>query len=88
MPWFVKIEAGLVDKATFDQYVPAHKEYVKALIDKGYKAKTGYWARKGGGMMLFEADSMEEAQAIVSADPLVINGCVNYQLHEWKIVLE
>jgi uncharacterized protein YciI len=88
MPWFVKIEAGLVDKATFDQYVPAHKEYVKALIDKGHKAKTGYWARKGGGMMLFEADSTEEAQAIVSADPLVINGCVNYQLHEWKIVLE
>jgi uncharacterized protein YciI len=38
--------------------------------------------------MLFEADSIEEAQAIVSADPLVINGCVSYELHEWKIVLE
>lgn len=88
MPWFVKIEAGQVDKPTFDQYVPAHAAYVKDLIDKGHKAKTGYWAQRGGGMMLFEAASMDEAQAIVAADPLVVNGCVSYQIYEWKIVVE
>lgn len=88
MPWFVKIETGKVDKAIFDKYVPAHKAYVQALIDKGHQAKTGYWARKGGGMMLFEASSMDEAQAIVLADPLIDNGCVTYQLFEWRIVVE
>ena len=88
MPWFVKIETGKVDKATFDKYVPAHKAYVQQLIAKGHKAKTGYWARKGGGMMLFEAESMDEAQAIVTADPLIQNDCVNYQLFQWQIVLE
>ncbi|OUL24796.1 hypothetical protein BV372_28710 [Nostoc sp. T09] len=88
MPWFVKIEAGKVDKPTFDQHVPAHKAYVQDLISKGHKAKTGYWAEFGGGMMLFEAGSMEEAKAIVALDPLVKNGCVNYQLHEWRIVME
>ena len=88
MPWFVKIEIGKVDKAIFDQYVPDHKAYVQALIDKGHQAKTGYWAQKGGGMMLFEASSMDEAQAIVLADPLIDNGCVTYQLFEWRIVVE
>ena len=88
MPWFVKIETGKVDKAIFDQYVSAHKAYVQELIDKGHRAKTGYWAQKGGGMMLFEASSMDEAQAIVLADPLIDNGCVTYQLFEWRIVLE
>ncbi len=88
MPWFVKIEAGKVDKHSFDQYVPAHKAYVQDLIAKGHKARTGYWAEFGGGMMLFEAKSMDEAQAIVALDPLVKNGCVNYQLHEWRIVME
>jgi uncharacterized protein YciI len=83
MPWFVKIETGKVD-----QYVPAHKSYVKELITKGHKAKTGYWSQKGGGMMLFEAESMDEAQAIVGADPLVHNDCVSYQLFEWQIVVE
>ena len=39
-------------------------------------------------MMLFEAASMDEAQAIVLADPLVQNDCVSYQLFEWRIVVE
>jgi uncharacterized protein YciI len=88
MPWFVKIETGKVDKPTFDQYIPAHKAYVQDLIAKGHQAKTGYWAGFGGGMMLFEAQSMDEAQAIVALDPLIQNGCVNYQLYEWRIVME
>ncbi|MBW4510942.1 MAG: YciI family protein [Scytonematopsis contorta HA4267-MV1] len=88
MPTFVKIEEGKVDKPTFDQYVPAHKAYVQELIAKGHKARTGYWAVRGGGMMIFEAASMKEAEAIVAADPLIMNGCVNYQLYEWRIILE
>jgi len=50
--------------------------------------KTGYWAYKVSDIMLFEVLSMDEAQAIVLADPLVENGCVTYQLFEWRIVME
>jgi len=88
MPWFVKIETGIVDKPTFDQYVPAHKAFVQNLIHQGHKARTGYWKQRGGGMLLFEAGSMAEAQAIVAEDPLIKNGCVEYQLYEWCIVTE
>ena len=88
MPWFVKIEKGVVDKSTFDQSVPAHQAYVRVLIAKGHQAKTGYWAERGGGMLLFWAESLAEAEAIVTQDPLVQNGCVKYELHEWKIVVE
>ncbi|XFA74308.1 YciI family protein [Thermosynechococcaceae cyanobacterium Okahandja] len=86
MPWFVKIERGIVDKHTFDQYVPAHRAYVRQLIAAGHQARTGYWAERGGGMMLFEATSMAAAKAIVEADPLVQHQCVEYELHEWCIV--
>lgn len=88
MPWFVKIEKGIVDKSTFDQFVPAHKAYVEHLIAAGHQAKTGYWGELGGGMMLFQARDRQEAEAIVSQDPLIKNGCVDYQLHEWCIVVE
>jgi uncharacterized protein YciI len=88
MPWFVKIEKGLVDKPIFDQYVPAHKAYVRSLIEKGHQAKTGYWAQRGGGMLMFQAASLDEAEAIVAQDPLVQNGCVDYQLYEWCVVVE
>jgi uncharacterized protein YciI len=88
MPWFVKIEKGIVDKATFDQFVPAHKRYVQQLIDRGHQAKTGYWAEFGGGMLLFHAANRQEAEAIVAADPLIKHHCVTYELHEWRIVVE
>lgn len=88
MPLFVKIEKGIVEKKIFDKYISAHKEYVLDLIAKGHKARTGYWAELGGGMLQFEAESWEQAQAIVAKDPLIVNNCVTYELHEWRIVIE
>lgn len=88
MPWFAKIESGIVEKSIFDRHIPAHKAYVRDLIEKGHQARSGYWARRGGGMMIFQAESMEEAKAIVDRDPLVRNGCVEYELYEWCVVVE
>jgi hypothetical protein len=78
MPWFVKIEKGIVNKAVFDQHVPAHKAFVQGLIDKGHEAKTGYWAERGGGMLLFKAADLDEARAIVQQGPLIDSCFVNY----------
>ncbi len=88
MPWFAKIERGIVDKASFDRHVPAHKAYVQRLIQSGHRARTGYWATQRGGMMIFEATSLGEAEKIVAQDPLIEQGCVKYDLYEWKIVME
>ncbi|PIG92664.1 YciI family protein [Gloeocapsopsis sp. IPPAS B-1203] len=88
MPWFVKIEKGIVEKPEFDQHIPAHKAYVKELIANGHQARSGYWAQRGGGMMIFQAESLEEAKAIVAKDPLIQNGCVQYQLYQWQVVVE
>ena len=88
MAWFVKIERGIVDKPRFDQFVRAHIDYVNGLIEKGHQARSGYWAERGGGMLIFQADSMEEAKSLVEADPLIANNCVEYELHEWCIVAE
>jgi len=88
MLWFVKIARGLVDKATFDQHVPAHKTYVQQLIESGHQARTGYWVEQRGGMLIFSAVSMEAAEAIIAPDPLIKHGCADYDLHEWRIVVE
>ncbi|MEB3209863.1 MAG: YciI family protein [Leptolyngbyaceae bacterium] len=88
MPWFVKIETGIVEKAVFDQHVPAHTAFVQTLIEKGHEAKTGYWRERGGGMLLFKASDLAEAKSIVAEDPLVKAGCVTFELHEWVIVKE
>ncbi|NJM65733.1 MAG: hypothetical protein HC851_08790 [Acaryochloris sp. RU_4_1] len=81
MAWFVKIERGIVDKKTFDQYVSAHVAYVQSLA--GHRAKTGYWRDSAGGMLIFEAATPEEALRLVQHDPLIKNHCVEFELHEW-----
>ena len=86
MAWFVKIERGIVNKAVFDQFVPAHKAYVLRLIAQGRCARTGYWRNAEGGMLLFQAESFDEAKALVEQDPLIQNQCVEYELHEWVLV--
>ena len=88
MPWFAKIEKGIVEKSIFDQYVPDHIAYVQKLIAKGHKAKSGYWGKLGGGMLIFEAPSMAEAEKIVAEDPLIKNNCVTYEIYQWCIVAE
>ncbi|MGB7251575.1 MAG: YciI family protein [Phormidesmis sp.] len=88
MAWFVKIERGIVDKPRFDQFVAAHVAYVNSLIKNGHQAQSGYWSERGGGMLVFTAESMLEAKAIVEADPLVANDCVHYELHEWCVVTQ
>lgn len=88
MPKFVKIEKGIVDKAIFDQNVPAHIEYIRSLNLCGHQAQTGYWGDFGGGMLIFEAENIKEAQEIIANDPLIKNKCVSYDLHEWKLVVD
>jgi uncharacterized protein YciI len=83
---FVKIEKGVVPKDEFDRHVPAHIAYVRALNAEGRNARTGYWEERGGGMMVFEAESREEAERIVANDPLVKNRCVEAELHRWITV--
>jgi uncharacterized protein YciI len=83
MPWFVKIEQGIVDKATFDQHVPAHQQYVQHLNEQGFCAQTGYWQDNPGGMLIFSAPNWATAQEIVNQDPLVMHQCVRYELHQW-----
>jgi uncharacterized protein YciI len=93
MAWFVKLEAGRVPKPAFDAVIPAHLAWLAELERRGHEPRSGYWAdrvgRQGdgaGGMLLFHAASWAEAEALVQTDPLIVQGCVTWTLHEWSVV--
>ena len=91
MPWYVKLEEGVVDRSRFDAVVPAHRRWLAALERDGHRPSSGYWADRAGrdgagGMLLFEAADWAEAEALVQSDPLVRHGCVRWWLHEWRLV--
>lgn len=93
MPWFVKLEEGVVERARFDRFLPDHLAWVRELERRGHQPSTGYWresiGRNGsgaGGMLLFQARDLAEAEAIVLSDPLIQSGCVSWIVHEWRVV--
>ena len=93
MPWFVKLEEGIVAKTKFDAVIPAHLVWLQTLAAAGHEPRSGYWAdRKGlngegaGGMLLFWALDWAEAQLLISTDPLIQQGCVRWSLHQWSLV--
>jgi uncharacterized protein YciI len=93
MRWFVKLEAGLVPKPQFDAVIPAHLAWLADLERKGHAPRSGYWAdrvgRSGegaGGMLVFCARDWAEAELLVQSDPLILEGCVDWTLHESAVV--
>ncbi|WP_082325769.1 YciI family protein [Synechococcus sp. GFB01] len=93
MAWFVKLEEGLVPKPRFDAVVPAHLAWLAELEGAGHRPISGYWAdRKGrsgdgaGGMLLFWASDWQQAMELVQQDPLILQGCVRWTLHQWQPV--
>jgi uncharacterized protein YciI len=91
LSWYVKTERFVPGKsfAEIAPHLEAHKAWVARLRAEGVSVTSGYRvdARTGkpggGGLMLLAAASAEEAEALVRSDPLVANGCVDWQVHGW-----
>jgi uncharacterized protein len=75
----------IVDRAIYEPYLPAHFEHLRELKACGALLLSGPFADRTGGLLLIQAASREEAEAIAQADPLVANKVDSYELREWLI---
>ena len=88
--WFVKTET-FKSSLSFPQIKPhleGHKEWVAGMRSDGASITSGYRVDAdgrpgGGGLMLFAAANYEAAEKLVLCDPLIANGCVDWQLNQW-----
>ncbi len=93
MPLYIKTERftdktlKLVPKVR-KEYLEKHRSWVKKLSMAGEKLSSGYLISKknepgGGGLLIIEASSFDEAQSLISQDPMITNNLVDWELHEW-----
>ncbi len=93
MSWFIKTEQftektlALLEKDR-RLIIDKHKSWVKNLKIQGKKISSGYLVNKskapgGGGLLIIEANSFEEAIAIIKEDPMITNNLVTWRLQEW-----
>jgi uncharacterized protein len=75
----------VVDRAIYEPHLPAHLAYLQSLKTRGALLLSGPFADRTGGMVVVNAASYAEAEAIAQADPLVANQVDSYELREWRI---
>jgi uncharacterized protein YciI len=76
------------DKEKIQSIRPAHRQYLTGLLQSGKLAAAGPFTDDSGALIVYEAGSPEEAEALVRGDPFCANGVfVRWQLRPWNTVM-
>ena len=66
---------------------PVHREYLASLYRRGRLVAAGPFTDDSGSLIVYQAESQEEADQLIRADPFAQNGIfVRYQMRPWNPV--
>jgi uncharacterized protein YciI len=67
---------------------PAHRQYLTSVFEQGMLVISGPFTDDRGGLMVYEAASAEEVEAIIAEDPFAKQGVfLSWELRPWNVVL-
>lgn len=75
----------MLDSEKNKELRPQHLDYLKKHIDAGHVFKCGPFTDGSGGMVIYIADSYDEAKELAEGDPYVSENVRSLDLREWKI---
>lgn len=84
MPYYVA-NLEMQDPSKNQEHRPAHLDYLKKLSDEGKVSYCGPFIDGSGGMVIYVADSYEEALELAQNDPYVVEKVRHLRLREWKM---
>lgn len=85
---FAAIIEYLQDKAKVDEIRPTHRQYLRGLKEKGQIAATGPFTDDSGALIIYEAATKEEAEALLKGDPFNQAGVfLKYVIRPWNPVM-
>jgi uncharacterized protein YciI len=77
------------DKAKIAEVRPVHRQYLASLKEKGQLAASGPFTDDSGALIIYEAASRDEAEALLQGDPFNKNCIfVTYQIRPWNTVID
>ena len=88
---FVILSKGGATAEQIGAVLPQHLEYMIGLEKKGVLFASGplsaaQSAPAGDGLTILRASSAEEARAIASTDPFVVNKLRTFEVREWTVM--
>lgn len=67
---------------------PSHRDYLRGLVEQGRLLHAGPFADDSGSLIVYEATSADEVQAILNDDPFSKEGIITDSvIREWNRVL-
>ena len=76
------------DQVLVEQHRPVHRAYLAKLKAEGHLAVSGPFTDASGALIVYEASSREEAEALLRGDPFHDQGIfLNWVLRPWNPVI-
>ena len=86
----MKYFAALLNMKNVEKNTAYRSQHMDFLVQKekeGSIFARGRFTDGAGGLVIYIADSLEQAQKIAESDPLVSSGARTLDLHEWDMKL-
>ena len=85
---FAAIIEYIQDKAKIGEIRPTHRQYLASLIKQGQLAVSGPFTDDSGALIVYEANTKEEAEKLLKGDPFHQGGVfVSWVIRPWNPVL-
>lgn len=84
--------AALIDYTTdvskIAEHRPAHRAYLKSLLDSNRLAISGPFMDDRGGLLVYSTETLEETESIIRNDPFTQAGVfVSWTIRPWRVVM-
>jgi uncharacterized protein len=67
------------------EIIKSHVEYLSGLESEGKLMLCGPFADYPGGMVIIQAENLNEATDIANSDPFIASGCKSYEIRTLKL---
>lgn len=85
---FAAVIEYLQDAGKVESIRPQHRQYLRDLLGKGNIFATGPFEDGYGALIVYEAETMEQAEALLKGDPFHAAGVfVSWKIRPWKVVM-
>jgi len=83
---FVAVIEYVADAELVGRIRPEHRQYCATLKEQGKLVASGPFTDKPGALIIYEAESLEAADALLKADPFQIAGVFrDWTLRPWTV---
>ncbi|HEV2127876.1 MAG TPA: YciI family protein [Thermomicrobiales bacterium] len=88
MTLYAALFTYVADPARIDEVRPAHREYLKQLLDEGTLHEAGRFGDERGGLIVYNTESESDARTLLDRDPFSTSGIISIDsVQEWKVIL-